>query len=112
MFSDFQISKTMCRNYQCGVCGTMFQSSAHLKRHLLMHTGDTQFICKICDKGFTRSSGLETHLLIHTYKYSFICKVCDKGCLQSSELKKHMHTNQSANKILNTSINLKGHMLN
>lgn len=47
----------------CEVCSTKFVSSYHLKRHMLIHTGERAFKCPYCDRpAFTQKGDLTGHL--------------------------------------------------
>ena len=52
----------------------------------------TQWKCKICDRGFKRSSHLKRHMLIHTGDQPWKCNVCDKRFSQACNLKQHRVT--------------------
>ena len=69
---------------------------SHLKRHMLIHTGDKQHVCPECDKRFTQAGTLKKHMLIHTGEKQHVCPECDKRFTRAADLKKHMliHTGE------------------
>ncbi|XP_077989731.1 uncharacterized protein LOC144444189 [Glandiceps talaboti] len=55
------------RPYKCGDCGKAFDTAAHLKRHVSIHTGDKPHECQECKKRFNRKDNLRTHMKVHGY---------------------------------------------
>lgn len=55
--------------YTCPYCedGKSFKRGEHLKRHIMIHTGEEPFVCSIkgCSKKFNRSDNLTQHLKSH-----------------------------------------------
>ncbi|XP_070534559.1 zinc finger protein 37-like [Ptychodera flava] len=53
------------RPYKCGDCGKAFDTTAHLKRHVSIHSGDKPHECPECNKRFNRKDNLRTHMKVH-----------------------------------------------
>ncbi|RMB94089.1 hypothetical protein DUI87_29448 [Hirundo rustica rustica] len=49
------------KNFICDHCFGAFRSSYHLKRHILIHTGEKPFECDMCDMRFIQKYHLERH---------------------------------------------------
>uniref|UniRef100_A0A3Q2PSQ8 Zinc finger and SCAN domain-containing protein 22-like n=1 Tax=Fundulus heteroclitus TaxID=8078 RepID=A0A3Q2PSQ8_FUNHE len=80
----------------CHVCGKTFTTATHLKRHMMIHTGQRPHCCKECGKTFARGECLRIHMRIHTVERPYMCKVCPKSFRQRSNLVTHMrmHTGE------------------
>ncbi|KAI8355569.1 hypothetical protein BD560DRAFT_318388, partial [Blakeslea trispora] len=49
-------------------CGWSFKRYEHLKRHMLVHTGERPYTCNFpnCGKSFSRSDNFHAHYRTHT----------------------------------------------
>lgn len=59
-------SSKVQKNFICDHCYGAFRSGYHLKRHILIHTGEKPYACAVCDMRFIQRYHLERHSLIHT----------------------------------------------
>ncbi|KAI8984515.1 hypothetical protein BDF20DRAFT_792608, partial [Mycotypha africana] len=55
---------------QFSFCGWSFKRYEHLKRHMLVHTGERPYTCHFpgCGKSFSRSDNFHAHYRTHTKK--------------------------------------------
>ncbi len=49
--------------HTCVYCGHEFSRARDLRRHVMIHTGETPFNCFYCDKAFNRRERLKDHCL-------------------------------------------------
>ncbi|XP_040498456.1 zinc finger protein 740 isoform X1 [Ursus maritimus] len=64
------------KNFICEHCFGAFRSSYHLKRHILIHTGEKPFECDICDMRFIQKYHLERHKRVHSGEKPYQCERC------------------------------------
>lgn len=57
-------------------CGWSFKRYEHLKRHMLVHTGERPFVCHFpgCGKSFSRSDNFHAHSRTHTKRAASLAK--------------------------------------
>nr|XP_005172857.1 zinc finger protein 148 isoform X30 [Danio rerio] len=77
------------KNFICDHCYGAFRSGYHLKRHILIHTGEKPFACAVCDMRFIQRYHLERHSLTHTGEKPFACDMCDMRFIQRYHLERH-----------------------
>uniref|UniRef100_A0A3B3UMX0 Zinc finger protein 740a n=1 Tax=Poecilia latipinna TaxID=48699 RepID=A0A3B3UMX0_9TELE len=95
------------KNFICDHCYGAFRSGYHLKRHILIHTGEKPYACAVCDMRFIQRYHLERHSLIHTgmrpsavpifyinltTHVPFACSMCDMRFFQRYHLERHRLT--------------------
>ncbi|NXG50756.1 ZN740 protein, partial [Psilopogon haemacephalus] len=64
------------KNFICEHCFGAFRSSYHLKRHILIHTGEKPFECDVCDMRFIQKYHLERHKRVHSGEKPYQCERC------------------------------------
>lgn len=82
-------SKRFKRNILCPFCGRKFHFFSEIKRHILIHTGETPFHCELCGRGFNKKSNLNAHFRMHSNEKPFECDKCGKCYKSKSSLMKH-----------------------
>ena len=79
---------------KCDVCGKMFATLWHMRRHHLTHTKEKPFPCDVCSKGFTTKQNLDCHRRVHTGEKPYTCYLCGKAFRQHSTLKHHVSSHE------------------
>ncbi|XP_061114208.1 zinc finger protein 189-like isoform X7 [Conger conger] len=77
------------KNFVCEHCYGAFRSSYHLKRHILIHTGEKPFGCDVCDMRFTQRYHLERHKRIHSGEKPYQCERCQQTFARTDRLLRH-----------------------
>ncbi|KAM9859579.1 uncharacterized protein ACBR49_011348 isoform 4-T4 [Aulostomus maculatus] len=85
-------SSKVQKNFICDHCYGAFRSGYHLKRHILIHTGEKPYACAVCDMRFIQRYHLERHSLIHTGVKPYACSMCDMRFFQRYHLARHTLT--------------------
>ena len=84
------------RPFKCQDCGALFQSKSHLKKHMVVHTEEKKHACDVCGKTFAQKEGMNNHMRTHTGEKPYHCDTCGKDFAQISGLSTHqtMHTSE------------------
>ncbi|KAK4875525.1 hypothetical protein RN001_011947 [Aquatica leii] len=82
------------RPHKCQCCNATFTRTVHLKRHMLIHSGERKFNCDICKKSFYSSYAKE-HMKFHSGEKNFACKICGKKFVTNAILKRHVAIHSS-----------------
>lgn len=85
------------RRYVCDICNGRFGHYSSIKRHMVMHTGQSRFSCDQCDKPYSRLDRLRVHKRsVHDGIRPFVRDICDKRFARYSKIKWHMqlHTKE------------------
>ena len=82
--------------FKCEICDKEFPSPAKLRRHMLVHTTEKQFICTQCGKPFRRFDSLKYHMKSHTGEKPYSCDICGKCFKTGKCLRLHIrwHTGE------------------
>ncbi|KFW82191.1 Zinc finger protein 740, partial [Manacus vitellinus] len=77
------------KNFICDHCFGAFRSSYHLKRHILIHTGEKPFECDVCDMRFIQKYHLERHKRVHSGEKPYQCERCMQSFSRTDRLLRH-----------------------
>ncbi|ETE60236.1 Zinc finger protein, partial [Ophiophagus hannah] len=77
------------KNFICEHCFGAFRSSYHLKRHILIHTGEKPFECDVCDMRFIQKYHLERHKRVHSGEKPYQCERCLQSFSRTDRLLRH-----------------------
>lgn len=85
------------RPYMCGYpgCGKTYKSTGHLRGHMLLHIGVSDYRCTYPECGpnkyFPSSSNLNRHIMkVHLYNKTHTCRFCFREFDSSEILKNHV----------------------
>ncbi|KAM8981130.1 LOW QUALITY PROTEIN: zinc finger protein 740 [Sarcophilus harrisii] len=84
---SFQVKSQ--KNFICEQCFGAFRSSYHLKRHILIHTGEKPFECDVCDMRFIQKYHLERHKRVHSGEKPYQCERCQQSFSRTDRLLRH-----------------------
>lgn len=77
--------------FECEVCKSVFPSRRGLTTHTnKFHSEKTQ--CELCKKSFSCITTLKKHMISHTGERDYVCNVCQKAYRHQKSLKQHMKT--------------------
>lgn len=82
-------TSTELKLVECSLCKFTCKRPSHLKRHMLMHTGERPHQCEHCPKSFAQKTDLNRHMGAHASLYNFHCGNCGRGFPTDIESKKH-----------------------
>jgi len=77
------------RRHLCDYCGKVFLRSAHLERHIRVHSGERPYKCVHCPNAFAQRRSLEDHVRLHNGELPYKCSRCSKAFNSPSNLKSH-----------------------
>ncbi|GAQ84624.1 hypothetical protein KFL_001980060 [Klebsormidium nitens] len=94
-----QVGTSSERQHICEVCAIAFSKPAHLRQHLVIHTGQRPFPCPHagCARTFKRQDHLRRHLLSHSQPV-LPCPIpgCPVTCSLPDNLRAHVKRHQAA----------------
>ncbi|XP_068606277.1 LOW QUALITY PROTEIN: zinc finger protein 281 [Brachionichthys hirsutus] len=80
------------KTHVCEHCAASFRSSYHLRRHVLIHTGERPFRCNQCNMSFIQKYLLQRHEKIHSGEKPFSCDQCSMRFIQKYHMERHKRT--------------------
>ena len=84
------------KHFQCDHCNKIFVNAAHIKRHVLTHTGERPYCCRVCNERFLRNDYLLSHIRRHKRKKLHKCCVCKKTYYKWTEFVTHCLTHDAS----------------
>ncbi|XP_069176993.1 gastrula zinc finger protein XlCGF67.1-like, partial [Procambarus clarkii] len=66
------------KTHQCPQCPKVFTGASHVKRHMLVHSGEKTHQCPECGKRFRTRGHVKTHMLVHSRDKPHECPECGK----------------------------------
>lgn len=77
---------------QCKVCKKNFSCVTTLKKHMISHTGERNYVCGLCNKAYRHKKSLKYHMKIHNGEQNvkFTCSECGNGFPDRSQYNRHV----------------------
>lgn len=96
----------MGKEVKCTLCAKLFARPYNLKKHMVLHSGETPFSCNECDLSFPSEfylnkhiatnfkslCGVKAHMSLHSGEMPYECNDCGKHFRLKVTLKEHMVT--------------------
>ncbi|XP_062875064.1 zinc finger protein 281 [Trichomycterus rosablanca] len=89
---DGETASPSSKPHICEHCSAAFRSSYHLRRHVLIHTGERPFRCSQCNMSFIQKYLLQRHEKIHSGEKPFSCDQCNMRFIQKYHMERHKRT--------------------
>ena len=86
---DFEKKWTAPR-FKCKDCDKIFDRQDGLKRHMIKHSQERNFLCTLCPKKFKNRDSLKFHKRRHDGELNYACEHCEKRFVNWSTLKVHI----------------------
>lgn len=78
---------------QCEICKKCFSCITTLKKHMISHTGERNFVCALCEKAYRHQKSLKQHMRIHVHGEEYLkfnCSDCGSGFGNRNDFNKHV----------------------
>lgn len=78
---------------QCEVCKKSFSCVTTLKKHMVSHTGERNYVCSLCQKAYRHQKSLKQHMRSHVQSEQFVkfnCSECGNGFPNRNDFNRHV----------------------
>ncbi|XP_022818919.1 zinc finger and SCAN domain-containing protein 12-like isoform X9 [Spodoptera litura] len=78
---------------QCDVCKKSFSCVTTLKKHMISHTGERNYVCNLCQKAYRHQKSLKQHMRSHVQGEQFVkfnCSDCGNGFPNRNDFNRHV----------------------
>ncbi|KAJ1523641.1 hypothetical protein ONE63_001484 [Megalurothrips usitatus] len=82
--------------YQCKECSNVYSTKFALEYHMYTHTGERPFKCDLCPEGFKTRISLRVHHMKHTGEKPYKCRICSMGFMTAASLRLHLVTHSDS----------------